>query len=293
MTLARGLLRVARKPRGVRASYERLKRRNLPDPPPAVARRHRVETAETGGTRCVWLDQDRAPAGTIAYLHGGSYVTGPERAQWTWFSRLCREAGAAGLLVDYALTPEHAYPVALEQTLAAVPQAPWVLAGDSAGGGLALAVAYRLRDEGRPLPAGLLLSSPWLDITMSNPQARANQRIDPMLSLRGLARGAEPYAGTADARDPHLSPLFGDPAGLPPMQIEVGTRELFLWDNRAWAAKCAEAGTACDLVETDGGFHDFALAVGLVPEAAPALRRQAAFARARLTADRPASSSSR
>jgi acetyl esterase/lipase len=233
------------------------------------------------GVRGVWLDRARSSAGVIVYLHGGTYITGPEKEQWQWFSRLCRSTAMAGLMVDYDLAPDAAYPVAHDQTIRVLDHlagdSRWFLAGDSAGGGLALGVAYTLRDTGRGRAGGLLLVSPWLDITMSNPEARARHRIDAMLSLRGLSRGAVPYAGESDPRDPHISPLFGDPGGLPPMQVHVGTRELFLWDNRAWARKCREAGVACELIEVEGGFHDFAIAVRMVPEARAALAHQVRF----------------
>lgn len=191
----------------------------------------------------------------------------------------------AGVLVDYALTPKHAFPVALEQVLGMVKdlKEPWFLAGDSAGGGLALAAAYRLRSGGETLPRAIVLSSPWLDVTMSNPQARLNQSIDSMLSLRGLARGAEPYAAGADPRDPLISPIFGEPSGLPPMQIHVGTRELFLWDCREWQARCRQSGVPCELIEVPGGFHDFPMAVSLIPEARAAVKRQAKFLRSHLS----------
>jgi monoterpene epsilon-lactone hydrolase len=285
MTAARLVLRVTLKPYLARASYGRLKAKIVSDPPARVARGHAVEAVDIDGVRAVWLDRDRRAEGTIVYLHGGTYITGPEMEHWHWFSRLCTAAGMAGLLVDYALTPESAYPVALDQVVAVTAGlgagGPWFLAGDSAGGGLALAACYRLRDGSGRLPEAIVLSSPWLDVMTSDPEARAHRRVDPMLSLRGLARGAGPYAAGHDPHDPHISPLFGDPAGLPAMQIHVGTCELFLWENRAWAARCRAAGVACELVEVDGGIHDFAMAVRFIPEARAALTRQARFLRER------------
>ena len=283
MTLARAVLR-ARKPRSARASYERLKADNRPLPPRAVAGRHAVEETSVAGARCVWLDRRLRASGVLVYLHGGAFIRGPVKEMWEWFGRLCQEAGMAGLMVDYALTPEHAHPTALDQTLAvteaiATEAREWFLAGDSAGGGLAVAACYRLRDEARPLPRALVLVSPWLDLTMSNPQARANERIDSMLSLSSLARGSEPYARGQDPRDPHISPLNGDPAGLPPMLVHAGSRELFVWDIRDWAQKCARAGVRCEHIEVRGGFHDFPMAVAHIPEARTAVARQAEFLR--------------
>ena len=281
MALLRPLLRAVYKPGGVRASIEKLQSRNVPDPPPRVAGRHDVRVAEVGGTRVVWLDESRAAQGTVVFLHGGSYHSGPLAPQWEWFGALVRETGTAGLMIDYSLAPRHSFPVALEEVLAVVAtlDGPWVLAGDSAGGGLALGAVYELRDHDLPQPRALVLSSPWLDVTMSNPAARSNQKLDPMLSLRGLARGAEPYAGAHDPRDPRISPLFGDPGDLPPMLVHVGTRELFLRDCEEWKRRCEHAGTRCELIVVDGAFHDFAMAVTLLPEARTALRRQSQFVR--------------
>jgi monoterpene epsilon-lactone hydrolase len=283
MAIGRIVVRL-RKRRGQRASYEQLKRENRPDPPRGIARRHDVGVDDANGVRAVWLDRERAARGTIVHLHGGSYISGPVKEHWDWLSRLAQATGTAAVMVDYPLTPEHSYPEALDRTLAFAETlaGPWVLAGDSAGGGLAVGAAYRIRDGGGRPPGALVLISPWLDVTMSNPEARGNEDVDPMLSLIGLARGAQPYAGDHDPRDPHISPLFGDPSGLPPMLVHVGTRELFLWDNRLWAERCRAAGVECELVECEGGFHNYPIAVALVPEARDALRRQAAFVKRRL-----------
>src|ERR687888_1079397 len=124
MAAARAYARATLKPRLVRAPYEKLQRINRPDPPRGVARRHEVEVADLDGARAVWLDRGRIAAGAIVYTHGGSYITGPQREQWEWFSQLCSSAGMAGLLVDYTLTPQAAYPVALDQAMAAGPEAP-------------------------------------------------------------------------------------------------------------------------------------------------------------------------
>jgi monoterpene epsilon-lactone hydrolase len=256
-----------------------MKTANMPEPPSDVARRHTVTASSESGVRVVWLDQHHRRDGTILYVHGGSYITGPRKEQWEWFAALCRSTEMAGVLVDYSLAPESAYPVALEQVLRVTQTlgTRWYLAGDSAGGGLAIGALYRLRDMACAMPTAIVLSSPWLDVTMADSHARANHRIDPMLSLRGLARAAAAYAAGSDPREPCISPLYGDPAGLPAMQLHVGTRELFLWDCRAWQDRCERAGCACELVEVEGGFHDFAMAVSVLPEARVAVSRQARF----------------
>ena len=284
MSGARLLLRAVAKPRLARATYPKLRSGDVHDPPRTVARRHATDEVTVGDARGIWLDTDRRAAGVLVYLHGGSYVSGPIAEQWKYLARLCDATGMAGLLVDYRLAPEHPFPSALEETLAILaeldPREPWFLVGESAGGGLALATAYRLRDEDRQLPRALALTAPWLDVTLTDPHARAYTRRDPSLSRDVLTRLGRAYAGEHDPRDPHISPLFGDPSGLPPALIHVGTRELLLADVRTWGRRCAEAGAECEIVEVPGAFHGFTIVLG-IPEARAALAAQAAFIRRR------------
>ena len=247
--------------------------------PDAVHAAHTVVDETIAGVECTWIDPGRRANGLIVSLHGGGYVVGPGAAHWGWFSALCQGTGMAGLLIRYSRAPEAIYPKALNEVLSVVRALPddWHLIGDSAGAGLGVAATSHLRDAGERLPRSLVLSSPWLDITMAHPDEVANAHIDPMLGIASLDRYARAYAGTADRRDPGLSPLYGDPTGLPPMHITVGTAELFLFEIRDWATKCHAAGTACEVVEVDGAIHDFAIMLTLMPEAREALPAQAAF----------------
>jgi acetyl esterase/lipase len=194
---------------------------------------------------------------------------------------MCEATGMAGLVVLYDRAPEARFPVALEQvvTTCAGIDGDWVLAGDSAGGGLAVAAAMRMRDSGAALPRAIVLSSPWLDLTLSHPGMLANQHVDPMLGLDRLDEYAVAYAGDRDRRDPGISPAFGDAGGLPPMLITVGDAELMLWECRDFTRRCHAAGTACEIIEVEGAIHDFAMARTLFPEARDVLPRMAAFAR--------------
>jgi len=133
-----------------------------------------------------------------------------------------------------------------------------------------------MRDEGGSCADALVLSSPWVDVTMSNPMIRQHEQEDPVLSVAALEQSAQPYAGLADPRDPFISPLFGDPTGLPPMLVYIGTREIFLWENRQWAQRCYSTGTSCRLVEVPGGFHTVG-SVTMVPEGRKAVQDQASF----------------
>ncbi|WP_320669419.1 alpha/beta hydrolase [Patulibacter defluvii] len=272
--------------RGVPTPYEQLQAGDEHEPPRAVRRHHHCTAVEHGGARAVWLDRNHAPEGVLVFLHGGSYVSGPFLDQWQYLSRLCRRTGMAGLLVDYRLAPQHPFPAALEDALAVIDGATrerllrpgaWSLLGDSAGGGLAVAVASRLRDGAGDPPAALVLCSPWLDLAVADPDARRLARVDAMLTLDGLARHAAAYAGDRPLDDPLLSPLHGDPHGLPPTMIHTGTRELFLPDVRTWERRCREAGVTVVSREQPGGFHGYVTAVASLPEARRAADEQAEF----------------
>jgi acetyl esterase/lipase len=278
MIASRAILRAAVKPRLPRASLETIRKDDLRDPPAAIEAAHACEVERRGDSRLVWLDRGRAADGILVFLHGGSYVSGPVPGQWDYLARLCNATGLAGLLIDYPLAPEHPYPAALDvvvETLGTLDDG-WFLLGDSSGSGLALAAAYRLRDEGRGGPRALVLTSPSLDLTLSNPEARAAERRDPMLTIDYLKRWWATYAGAQDLSDPLLSPLFGDPAGLAPMQLTVGSRELFAPDVRRWRDRCRAAGVEVDYLEQRGGFHGFPMSASL-PEARAAIARQGEF----------------
>ncbi len=282
MAAARIVLRATLKPRAARASLAVMREGAALDPPEDVAAAHVVTEGVVAGSRVVWLDRERRDAGVVVFLHGGGYVSGPFPPQWRWVSALIAPLGVAGLVVDYPLAPEHPHPAALDAATAALRHAacvtdgPCVLAGDSAGGGLAIAVAARLRDEGLPMPASLVLVSPWLDLEMTDEEMLAAAGIDCYVSVPALRRSARAYAPGRDLREPSISPLFGDPAGLPPTLLHVGTHELVLREARAWARRCEEAGTDCRLVVIRGGFHGTPLAGPRFPEARAALREQRA-----------------
>lgn len=248
-------------------------------PPTSLRAAHDLQQEHVAGVDCWWVDPDHRDAGLIVFLHGGAYVMGPGAGQWSWIAGLCAATGMAALCPLYRRAPEHPFPAALDDALAvaAAIDGSWVLAGDSAGGGLAVALAMRLRDHDLPAPGAIALSSPWLDLTLTDPDEVAQQAIDPMLTIAGLERPAAAYAGTADRTQPGISPRFGDPTGLPPMHATVGTAELLLPEVRAFAARCAAAGTPFTLHEEPGGIHDYAIGLGFLPEADAALPHTAAL----------------
>lgn len=248
--------------------------------PERLAAPHRCEHLRIGGAPATLIDPGSRHRGVIVFLHGGAYVFGPGPGHWDWLCAMCDATGMAGLMVLYDRAPEAPFPAALEQVVAAcrTMAGEWVLAGDSAGGGLAVAAAMRLRDTGGTRPRGMVLSSPWLDLTLGNPEMLRHQQVDVMLGLDRLREYAHTYVGDHDARDPAVSPLHGDPAGLPPMLVTVGGAELMLWECREWAARCSAAGLECDLIEVPGAIHDFAMARTLWPEAREVFPAMAAFA---------------
>jgi monoterpene epsilon-lactone hydrolase len=200
----------------------------------------------------------------LIYTHGGAYVAPLLAAHWSIIGRLIEKTGASATVPLYPLAPEHTYRTTytlLEQVYrevtASTPAGRVVLCGDSAGGGLALGQALHYRDIGLPLPGRLVLFSPWLDITMSNPGAAAVEKDDAMLALPGLVEAGRWWAGRDDPRSPLLSPLFGDLSGLPPIDVFQGTHDLFIADARVLQERVTAAGGEIHLYEYPGAFHLF------------------------------------
>jgi len=248
--------------------------------PAALGSAHPTRATTVGGVPGVLIHPEREGRGVIVFLHGGAHVYGPGPGRWEWLCGMSDATGVAGLMLLYDRAPEARCPTSLDQVVAACDEivGDRVLSGDSSGGGLALAAAMRMGDEGRALPRALVLSSPWLDLTMSNPGLIANTDADVMLGTERLAEYARAHAGDADLHDPLVSPAFGDPTGLPPMLITSGGAELMRAEIRDWAAACPAVGTPCEVIEVDGAIHDFAMARTLFPEAREVFPRMAAFA---------------
>lgn len=185
------------------------------------------------------------------YLHGGGYCVGSAQSHRGLVSHLAAAAGAQAYALDYRLAPEHHAPAAIEDVLLAlkaleargVPPSKVILAGDSAGGGLALAATLRLRDAGQSMPGALLLLSPWADLTLSGRSHKTRAQADPILTTQSLEAFAEAYLGSKiDRAGPDASPLLADLRGLPPMLIQVGADEILLSDSEALQARAEAAG---------------------------------------------------
>ena len=216
---------------------------------PMLARRESYEASEPvaiGEASARWVQAIGTKAGAvILYLHGGGFIAALPRVHDPLLAALGRAAGARGLMVDYRLAPEHPFPAALEDCFEAwhfllssgIDPGRIVIAGDSAGGNLAVVTAMRARDEGLPQPAGLVLMSPVLDLTFSGESIQRNDGFDPMFRATSVRALTQWYGHGVDLRDPRLSPLYGRLTGLPPTLVVVGSSELLLDDSLRFAAK--------------------------------------------------------
>lgn len=220
----------------------------------------------------------------VLYLHGGGYVLGSLDTHAELMGRIAASCRAPVLGVDYRLAPESPYPAAVEDAVASyerlveqgIKPESIVVAGDSAGGGLALALMLALKKAGKPLPAGAMLLSPWSDLTATGESIKTRAEVDPMISPALLQPMADTYIGKGDAADPLISPLFGDLAGLPPLLIQVGDYEILLDDSTRLARAAEAAGVNVELEIFAGGFHVFQNQPQL-PESAEALRSMGKF----------------
>lgn len=239
-----------------------------------------VERVDAAGVGADWLTPARCERDRVVlYLHGGGFAIGSARTHRDMAARIGRAAGARVLVIDYRLAPEHRFPAPVEDAVAAyewllasgVAADRVVVAGDSAGGGLAIALLIALRERGTPLPAGAVGFSPWTDLTLSGPSLRSKVDDDPVLTPADIEALRDGYLAGADPTHPLASPLFGDLGGLPPLLVHVGTAELILDDSRRLVERVRAAGGEAELVEWDGLVHVFAHVAPHCPEAVEAL----------------------
>ncbi|TQS46410.1 alpha/beta hydrolase [Cryptosporangium phraense] len=225
--------------------------------------------------------------GTILYFHGGSWIVGSPATAQRLTSALVRRTGLRAVSLDYRLAPEHPFPAAIEDAVAAyralvAEGEPIVLAGDSAGGGLAVITAIVARDEGLPRPAGVVAFSPGLDATRTGESMTTKEGVDPLFTRAGLQRLSRYHLAGQDPRHPWVSPaVVGDLTGLPPVLLQVGTNEVLLDDSVRFAARAAAAGVDVILDVTGDVPHVFQTFEGVLDEADAALDRAAQFIRAR------------
>lgn len=252
--------------------------------PPGVA----VERFQEGGLHGHRVAVAR-PGQALLYLHGGGYVCGKTRTYINLCSRLAKELDAEVWLPAYRLAPEHPFPAAVEDAVAAYElllKKGWrsdqiTIAGDSAGGGLTLGTLLALRDQGRPLPKCAVAFSPFADIRSTTRSISCNDASDWMLGRHMLEMGRGLYARTPqDMLNPYASPALGDYTGLPPLLITVCETECLRDDAYAVAAKARAAGVPVTLISRPDALHVWPIFVPLLPEAREDLPRVVNFIRA-------------
>jgi acetyl esterase/lipase len=286
---ARGVARRARLIFGAPRPYQWLRTRGL-----------NVRPVNDAGILGEWLEPTAAAgAGVIFYLHGGGFVSGSAATQRPVTAALARLAGLRVFSLDYRLAPEHPYPAALDDAVAAY---KWLLAGgthasaisvagDSAGGGLVLSCLLRVRDADLAPPSSAVCFSPWTDLAGAGASVRANDGRCAMFRTENIGEFAAAYlpAGVSP-RDPYASPAHArDLRGLPPLLLQVGSTEILLDDARCIHDKIQAAGGESRLEVYNDTPHGWQMLDGLVPEARVALRRAASFIREHLPAAREAS----
>jgi monoterpene epsilon-lactone hydrolase len=250
-----------------------------------------VTEVNAGGVPAHWLAAPGADAGRVLlFLHGGGFEFGSVRSDGELAARLGRASGMRVLFPEYRLAPEHPFPAAIDDVLAAwrwlrsgeaLGTRSIAVAGDSAGGGLAVALLVATRDAGEALPAAAVLMSPTVDLTSSGASMTERADQDPISTPAMLRQFASDYLAGADPKTPLASPLFAQLAGLPPLLVQVGTADLLLSDSERLAAAAAAAGVDVTLEIGEGLPHVYQLMLG-TPEAAEATERIGKFLRARV-----------
>ena len=243
------------------------------------------EPFELDGMNCAWVrphrGHDRRRA--ILYCHGGGYTSGNLGYSRVLSSKLAHVTGYDVLSFEYRLAPEHPYPAAVEDAMRAWDYLMYqgygaenvTVAGDSAGGNLALVLCRRLKAAGRRIPRALLLMSPWADMTMSGASYRERVESDPMLTPEYIEAVRRAYAGGRDLHDPDLSPLLGDLGSFPPTLIQVGDHEILYSDSASLAAALQAAHVPCRLEVSEGMWHVFQMFP--IKKAAAAMESAARF----------------
>ncbi|MEN1579705.1 alpha/beta hydrolase [Pseudomonas aeruginosa] len=242
----------------MRADWDRLFGISIPD--------GSMQPVDAGGVPAAWISAPSADVDRVlVYFHGGGFQVGSVHSHFDLMYRLSAAARCRVLAVDYRLAPEHRFPAALEDALAAyewllgqgIAAERTALAGDSAGGGLALSLLLQCRDRGLPMPACAAVMSAWTDMAANGGSYISRAASDPIHQRRMVLAMAANYLGEQDPLDPRVSPLHGDLSGLPPLLLQVGDRETVLDDSRLFARKAQAAGVSVELQVYDGMIHVF------------------------------------
>jgi monoterpene epsilon-lactone hydrolase len=251
----------------------------------------RIQPISIGDMYAEWIRprkvrNDRA----ILYLHGGGYTMGScntHRALAAWISVTSQ---APVLLIEYRLAPENPFPAALEDAIKAyrylldqrIEPRRIFIAGDSAGGSLAIAVSVFLRNEKEQLPVGIVCISPWADLTLSGETMSNCSKTDPLLSRETSILHAGRYVGGHDSKSPLISPVFADLSKLPSLMIQVGEHEILRSDSERLAENARQAGVEVTLEVWDGMWHVWHILAGYIPESQRAIERIGSFIKERM-----------
>jgi monoterpene epsilon-lactone hydrolase len=245
-----------------------------------------VTAAALGGIPTAEITVDRIePRHVVLYFHGGVYVIGDAFLAADLASQVGRRTGAKVISVDYRLAPEHPYPAAVDDALAAyeallnngTAPSDIVFAGESAGGGLAVVTLVNARDHGLPLPAAAFVMSPYADLTLAGTTMETKREVDPLFTRELLQARVTDYTAGQDASHGLISPIFADLSGLPPLIIQAGSHELLLDDAVRLAGQAAAADVEVTLDITPGVPHVFQAYHPILDEAAAALDRAGQF----------------
>ncbi len=268
-----------------RADYDSLIENYVGHPVP-LPEGIRVEAVDVDGIPAEWIRPPSADAERVVlFLHGGGYIIGSLKSHRDLVARLAAAAGVRSLLIDYRLAPEHLFPAALDDALTAY---RWllangtkpehiVLAGDSAGGGLTLALLQVLRDRDIAVPAGAVLLSPWTDLLGTVESRTTREAVDPIFSAQTINFLSQFYPGTEDKHNPLISPIYADLHGFPPLRIDVGRDEVLLDDSLQVAEHAKAAQVPVELVVWDDMWHVFQQYSYALPEGRQSLEQISRF----------------
>lgn len=245
------------------------------------------ENIEAEGIPLTRVSYGEEPRGITLYFHGGGYVLGSPKTHKGVTGHLAKASNTMLIVPDYRLAPEHPFPAALDdaETIYRAlldeghPSSAIAFAGDSAGGGLAIALAVRLRDKGLPLPSSITAFSPWADLSH---RELYSPECDPQLNKRWLDKSADMYRGAEDVCNPLISPVYADLSGLPPLLIQVGSEEILLNDSERLTAAANRDGVDVRLEIYNGLWHVFHIHAGLLGRATDAVNGASEFIRRHL-----------
>lgn len=258
----------------------------LAEPPEGTS----VTNGTVGGVPGLWVSAPSCGDAIVLYVHGGGFILGSSHGYRSVGAALSESTGARVFLVDYTRAPEAPFPAAYDQVIAVyrglvadgVDTARIVVAGDSAGGNLALAALVGIKNAGDPQPAGGVLLSPFADLTLSGESLESLASVDPLSSKETAEQGIELYLNGADPRDSRASALFADLTGLPPLLVQVGSSEILLDDAVRIVESARRAGVKAELQVAYGQIHVFQMFPDQMPQAQAAIDDIGEFVRAQV-----------